>query len=578
MSVGTQSRRIAVVLGSNGPERPDQLKFALSDCQKMAAALKQYCDFSVRRIAGRDASTVLTRLQEAAGSCRAEDDFLAYFSGHGELNWGDLFLLLDKTQENLLGSSLRASWVMDVLKQTSAQNKMLILDCCHAGAASGLKGDVELASIVPPGPSLLVLCASDRLERARELDALKGSFLTHEICNILSTRTHLPVTVLARELQQRARNHNKKEPKARVPVPFLIGELRNDFMLRGRGPGPEALADQPVSEEVSRKLAAAAAPLASISLKLTVEHVPAKLIKVLKRKPAATKDILNRDPFKDLNEHHEVDDEGEERYVQLAVRHTLIQPLINLLATDSLRERYGVLAVGFGRHCTALLCIGWVDKAELFETRGNFSTMPSGVLIGDEIDFSPAGLSPQERYKRKKTNAPKTGFEISGDSLALTLELDHRSLNDAFIRYTRSRLSASLPEEILLFAWVPSEKGDRQADSLPFDSKKLHESVLELRSSQDASEKEKRPDWLRHLHLEIVPNNAKFIGKSYDLTFSGGGDLIEGPRADDEVGFVQVWRGQPILAKAVASNAGTLPADASGDTSPPAPATKAEVF
>jgi hypothetical protein len=179
------------------------LKFAASDADKISTALKQFCAFTVRKVAGRDQFAVMRALHEVAGRCGPDDEFLVYFSGHGVLDAGHLFLLLDATREPVANSALRASWVMDVLKQSNARNRILILDCCHAGAVGGWKDDLKVSSIVPTAPSLSVLCASERLERARELESLKGSFLTHEICNILGTKSLVSVTSLIKLLQVR---------------------------------------------------------------------------------------------------------------------------------------------------------------------------------------------------------------------------------------------------------------------------------------------------------------------------------------------------------------------------------------
>ena len=86
--------------------------------------------------------------------------------------------------------------------------------------------------MVTPGPSTLILCASDRLQKAREVDSLKGSFLAHECEAIISTMPRLTVIDLVEQLQDRARHYNEVNPSARVPIPYVIGEIRREFFLR----------------------------------------------------------------------------------------------------------------------------------------------------------------------------------------------------------------------------------------------------------------------------------------------------------------------------------------------------------
>lgn len=90
-------------------------------------------------------------------------------------------MFLDKTEISRLGTtSIPISDVLQAFQYCQAHNKLLVLDCCHAGAAvnaTGLRSPTEepVKEIIHPD-NHLVLMASDRFEKARELDTLKGVF------------------------------------------------------------------------------------------------------------------------------------------------------------------------------------------------------------------------------------------------------------------------------------------------------------------------------------------------------------------------------------------------------------------
>jgi hypothetical protein len=47
----------------------------------------------------------------------------------------------------------------------------------------------------------------------------------------------------------------------------------------------------------------------------------------------------------------------------------------------------------------------------------------------------------------------------------------------------------------------------------------------------------------RHLRLQIIPNGIEQISKTYDLSLSSEGDIMEGSRGDEPRGYVRLWHG-----------------------------------
>jgi hypothetical protein len=216
----------------------------------MAKALTSpNCGFDVVRPSpGSDPFDLRRQLFTVAESCSPEDLFICYFSGHGVLEKGSLVLLWDDTDINHpISTAIPVSDVLQALQYCKAKGKLLVLDCCHAGAAAGKIGLKNAAGIPVSEVNLhadnhLVLMASGRVEQARELEELRGSFLTVKICDALGDELHyadfdqdgrLSVNDLSRWLERKAGEHNNQFPDRKVPIPYLFGQQKGEFFLTG---------------------------------------------------------------------------------------------------------------------------------------------------------------------------------------------------------------------------------------------------------------------------------------------------------------------------------------------------------
>jgi len=188
------ANRIAFVFGSNGPAAMAPLEFARSDSERFANILaSETCGFEVRAPIDRtDVFRVKKDFAAAIENCGPADTFVCYFAGHGVLNRGTLLLLWDDTDpKRLLSTAIAVSEITYGLAQCEANSKLLILDCCHAGGAVptlGLRNALGAPAeeLVVPPENFLVLMASGRLERARELRDLGGGFLTSALLRALN--------------------------------------------------------------------------------------------------------------------------------------------------------------------------------------------------------------------------------------------------------------------------------------------------------------------------------------------------------------------------------------------------------
>lgn len=227
-------RRLAFVAGSNGPSWETQLRFASKDVERVTACLRSTCGFDVRAAPEQgDSHDVMRALTRVMGECRVGDDLIVYFSGHGALPDGRLFILWDATSTAVFDSAINVRSVFEAMQMCVATHKLLILDCCHAGAVTGLKG-TDLVPAFANAGSQLILCASSRLERAREFDDLQGSFLAHNLCAALEEsdpRSDMALPQLMDHLHAAA-TLRAGNVKTAVPTPFLFGEQKAPFVIR----------------------------------------------------------------------------------------------------------------------------------------------------------------------------------------------------------------------------------------------------------------------------------------------------------------------------------------------------------
>src|SRR6266702_1478129 len=242
--------RRAFVMGSNGPADSNlgSLRYARQDAERMKACLSgARCGFVVENPEpGADTFEVRRKLTIVAESCTPEDTFVCYFSGHGTLEKGSLVLLWDNTQvDRLLSTALPVSDILQILKYCKARSRLLILDCCHAGAVTttfGLKdaAGVPVQELEISPDNYYVLMASDRLETARELETLQGSFLTMNIAAALDEKfveadkdedDRISMQDLHHWLEDRAKIHNQLYPSTKVSYPYLLGKQKGEFYL-----------------------------------------------------------------------------------------------------------------------------------------------------------------------------------------------------------------------------------------------------------------------------------------------------------------------------------------------------------
>ena len=132
----------ALVVGISVYKRLPALPGARLGAEEIAQALQRQ-DYTVTTLFDKEATTdaLNETIDEFFTDCQSEDVLFFYFGGHGYAFKQEVFLATTNFNPSLVQhdqpSGFRLSTLRDThLLQTTAQNVMLILDCCYAGGFS----------------------------------------------------------------------------------------------------------------------------------------------------------------------------------------------------------------------------------------------------------------------------------------------------------------------------------------------------------------------------------------------------------------------------------------------------------
>ena len=245
-------------MSSNGPEDSDQLKHANDDAKRIADVLsKEEYGFEIFKVPGEISSSkyhILAHLSQIIAGCTDQDDFIFYFSGHGDSQYSKLHLILDKTtfqtKEDYLRTSLPIAGILEEISNCQAKNILIILDCCHAGAVAvggKSKGNnafgedsstPEFETIIDNSESYQILLASGKLEKTREIqfqlanesEPLRGGFLTIYLYRALTEKPkevfdnekYISISQVNEWLKTETEEFNKNNSNTKpIPIPFI---------------------------------------------------------------------------------------------------------------------------------------------------------------------------------------------------------------------------------------------------------------------------------------------------------------------------------------------------------------------
>lgn len=244
---------------SVGVSRQDDRSLgALPSCAKDTTAVRSFferdiCGFVVKEMLNPHTSQIKLDIWEWFSDLRHNDHALFYFSGHGRRNArGGLHLCMtDTLTQALVATSLSFDELLALFKECRIGSVLIILDCCHSGAASEsllTKGDPGLLTqhkdAISTATGLCVLCSSSAFEVTSAsprgaTSPFTSAFLS--ICEKASTQMNdwVPISQIYETLRYSVSLH----------TPQLIGENPVFPVLKGCRTPSEPIPTSPGTEE-----------------------------------------------------------------------------------------------------------------------------------------------------------------------------------------------------------------------------------------------------------------------------------------------------------------------------------------
>jgi len=193
--LGTGKKR-AILVGVNQYE--DNSNYGkLGVCVQDVAAIHDkiitsgYAEDRVRVLTDNSVEDLPTRnriiaaLRSVASVSEPNDLFLFYYSGHGDMEDGESYLVCrDGYKNSLKDTALSVKLVEQIMRASSARAKVIILDCCHSGADLGAKGspampDEYIKRVFEEAEGLAVLSSCKQHERSYVYPEKDSSAFTH---------------------------------------------------------------------------------------------------------------------------------------------------------------------------------------------------------------------------------------------------------------------------------------------------------------------------------------------------------------------------------------------------------------
>jgi hypothetical protein len=202
------------------------LQYSENDTELVSACLAKH-DYEIIKPYKKERRSILEQFEDMLDKCDKTDTVICYFSGHGLLSKGKLRLVVDDASSQV-SKPIRFTEITEPFEECRATNKLVILDCCHAGAASA---DLQLDL----SDAYRILTASTRLEKSKEIDEFKAGFLTYQIHQALMQHlakicVDVTINALYEWLVTAAKQHNVKH-SVQVPIPNLLGNAKANFEI-----------------------------------------------------------------------------------------------------------------------------------------------------------------------------------------------------------------------------------------------------------------------------------------------------------------------------------------------------------
>lgn len=158
------SKRKALLIGIDDYSGKNKLNGCIADVDSIKAVLAKNEDgsdnFDIVEL--RDVRSSRDAMVQIDSLFATDSDIaLLYFSGHGYDNTtGSELVFPDDVTHNGYYKGLQMRSIMDIVNKSKAKNKIIILDCCHAGDFGRYRMDIDTSDL-GHGVSILTACKGD---------------------------------------------------------------------------------------------------------------------------------------------------------------------------------------------------------------------------------------------------------------------------------------------------------------------------------------------------------------------------------------------------------------------------------
>jgi formylglycine-generating enzyme required for sulfatase activity len=202
-------KKWAILVGV-GKYQVEPLPYSVADARLLADTLEKHCGYSPERITLVTDDQADERLRPTKAGIRdtlrakladvgPSDTVVVFFSGHGVQLTGNSYLCpIDFNPVQLATTAWSTDELRELLQGCKARQKLLILDCCHAGGAGPGSIAAQLKPVLPQPEAVnpkfsqaqgLITFASSRSEQVSfASNEFNHSYFTYALCRGLAGR------------------------------------------------------------------------------------------------------------------------------------------------------------------------------------------------------------------------------------------------------------------------------------------------------------------------------------------------------------------------------------------------------
>jgi len=157
-------------------EQIQALRFPKNDIARLGEVLttRSIADFKIKPVYNKRHFEVPHQIATELESVARDDTLLVYYAGHGLLGRnGNLYLAAQDTRKkHVATTAISVNGLLDLMQESNCKKRILVLDCCHSGAAGSgveLRGAVDSTlGAASKSHGTYILTASTGLQTAAE--------------------------------------------------------------------------------------------------------------------------------------------------------------------------------------------------------------------------------------------------------------------------------------------------------------------------------------------------------------------------------------------------------------------------